>query len=76
MSKRTAAIVALVISTALWIGVFLVPFTQLTPETKWFSAAGLYGASYVFFFAAIALVGKEGYAALKEQLKERFRRRE
>jgi hypothetical protein len=64
-----------VVSTVLWIMVFLVPLVDAEPGTKWFAAASLYGSSYVFFFAAIALVGREGYRALKAQVAERFVRR-
>ena len=74
MSKRTGAIVAIVVSTVLWIFVFLVPLVDADPKTKWVAAASLYGSSYVFFFLAIALVGREGYAAMKAQVLARLRR--
>ncbi len=73
MSKQNAAIAAIAVSTILWLFVFVVPFTDAEAETKWFAAVALYGASYVFFFAAIALVGRDGFAALKEQVKARLR---
>ena len=76
MSKRTGAIVAFVVSTVLWIFVFLVPLLDADPQTKWFAAASLYGSSYVCFFLAIALVGRDGYAAMKAQVVARFRRPE
>lgn len=76
MSKRNAAIASLIVSTALWIAVFLVPMLDQEPGTKWATAAGLYGGSYLFFFAAIALVGKEGFQTLKSQVVARFRRGE
>ncbi len=57
----------------MWCAVFAVPFIDASAETKWLAAAALYGLSYLLFFGAVALVGKEGYAALKEQVKARFR---
>ncbi|MCO4771890.1 MAG: hypothetical protein KDA24_17800 [Deltaproteobacteria bacterium] len=74
MSKRFWAITAIVVSTVLWLGVFAVPMTTLASDTKWYAAASLYGGSYVFFFAAIGLVGRDGYEAMKSQFMARLRR--
>ena len=75
MSRRTLAYVALAVSTVLWPAMFAVPLTSLGTGEKVALATGLYGGSYIFFFLAIAAVGKEGYAAMKERLLDWFRRR-
>ena len=74
MSKRTLATISIVLSTVLYGGVFLVPFLPLGTGAKWYTGAGLYGGSWVFFFAAIGLVGRDGYEAMKSRLMARFRR--
>ena len=74
MSKRSLATLCIVLSTVLYGGVFLVPFLPLRTGVKWYAGAGLYGASWLFFFAAIGLVGREGYEAMKSRLMARFRR--
>lgn len=76
MSKRTGAIILMAVSTVLWLAVFAVPWFDGDVASKAVTAGALYAASYVFFFAAIALVGREGYALLKEQLAARLRRGE
>jgi hypothetical protein len=73
VSKQTVAIVAFIVSSVLWLAVFLVPFIDASAETKWLAAAVLYGVSNVIFFGAVALIGKDAYALLKEQVRARFR---
>ena len=74
MSRSSIATLCIVLSTALYAGVFLVPFLPLGTGVKWYAGAGLYGGSWLFFFAAIGLVGKKGYEAMKSRLMARFRR--
>ena len=75
MSRRTLGILALVVSTVLWLAVFAVPLTSLGTAQKVSTAAGLYGGSWVFFALAIAAMGKDGYEALKKRFTNRLRRR-
>lgn len=46
---------ALFISILLWLAVLAVPFLEISD--KWLLASGLYGLSYVFWFAAIGILG-------------------
>ena len=73
MSRRTLGILALIVSTVMWLAVFAVPLTPLGTAQKVSAAAVLYGGSWVFFALAIAAMGKEGYEALKKQVSDRFR---
>jgi|GEM_PF-4917808 len=75
VSKRTGAILSFCVSTVLWIFVFVVPLLDYEPQTKWLAAAGLYGGSYVFFFLAIGLIGRDGFEAMKDGVRRRILRR-
>ena len=74
MSRRTLGILALVVSTVMWLAVFVVPLTPMGTAQKVSTAAGLYGGSWVFFALAIAAMGKEAYEALKKRVTDRLRR--
>jgi hypothetical protein len=68
-------VLALVLSAALWLSIFVVPWLPLEADRKWLLAACLYGGSYAVFFAASALLGREVLDAMKARARGWLRRR-
>ncbi len=54
-------------SCLLWLGVFVVPFTQIPSPMKTIGA--LYLASYLCWFLGLGLIGKEALTWLKNKMK-------
>lgn len=55
----------LLASSALTYGViFALPWAPWSASTKWGLAGGFYALSYVFFFGAVALMGRPAWDAL------------
>ncbi len=72
---------------ALWTGIGLmassfgifplylvIPFLQVSFETKATIATAAWGLSWVLFFVGTLLAGKEGYPYLKQLVRSRFRK--
>ena len=65
----------MVLSFALWGLVFALPFLEVGTTTKWVLGLAIYVLSYLFFFVAIALLGRERYQAIKTRVRRFFQRR-
>lgn len=76
MDKRTLGMAALALSTLLWLAIFVLPWAPLDGGTKFGVGIGLYGLSYVAFFAGGALVGPAAMRSLKARVRSAFRRRD
>lgn len=73
--KRPLGYVFMVISFLLWGAVFASPFLDVSVAQAAGIAGGLYALSYVTFFVAILLLGKEAWIKLKSFFLKRFLRR-
>jgi hypothetical protein len=73
MDRSSAAIAAMLVSTALYGLMFLVPLVPAPATPKWIAAGSLYVGSYLFFFASVGLVGRQGVAAMQERVLVRVR---
>lgn len=76
MDKRTLGMAALAVSTLLWLAIFVLPWSPLDGGTKFGVGVGLYGLSYVAFFAGGALLGPEVMGRMKARVRSAFRRRD
>ncbi len=59
MENRQWGVLAMVVSGALWIAVFVVPFLPGSAQSRLVAAVILYGGSYAAFFLGGALLGPE-----------------
>ncbi len=75
MSKRTLGIAALVVSTMLWLAIFVLPWAPISNSARFGVGVVLYGGSYVFFFAGGAWLGPEVMGRLRKRFKSIFRRK-
>lgn len=71
MTRHNCGLAALVASTVLWVGVFVVPFFDGPVGTKAAVAGSLYGVSTAFFLLAGWLLGPETMAQMKAWMRQR-----
>lgn len=69
MNKRSLGIAAMVVSTLLWLAIFVLPWVPLANNVRFGVGVALYGTSYAAFFAGGAWLGPE----VKDRLRARFK---
>jgi hypothetical protein len=65
VNRRNAGLFLMLISTLLWIAVFVVPFFDGPNDLKVAAAAGLYGVSWVLLAASTWLLGPEAMERMR-----------